>query len=72
MRLSDKTLDGRTVISADGKVIGSISELFVSTSEWRVESLRIELNKDIADSIGARRTIFQNDRAAGQLRSVRE
>lgn len=58
MRLSDRTLHGRTVISADGKVIGSISELFISTSEWRVESIRIELHKDIADSIGANRTIF--------------
>ncbi len=58
MRLSDKTLDGRTVISADGKVLGSISELFISTSEWRVEAIRIELRKDIADRIGANRTIF--------------
>jgi len=58
MRLSDKTLLGRTAISADGKVIGSISELFISTTEWRVESIRIELNKDIADRIGANRTMF--------------
>ena len=58
MRLSDKTLQGRAVISADGKVIGSISELFISTSDWRVESIRIELHKDIADRIGANRTIF--------------
>ena len=58
MRLSDKTLLGRTAISADGKVIGSISELFVSTSDWRVESIQIELNKDIADRIGANRTMF--------------
>lgn len=58
MRLSDRTLHGRTVISADGKVLGSISELFVSTSEWRVESLRVELHKDIADRIGANRTLF--------------
>ena len=58
MRSSDKTLHGRTVISADGKVIGSISELFISTSDWRVESILIELNKNIADSIGASRTIF--------------
>jgi sporulation protein YlmC with PRC-barrel domain len=58
MRLSDKTLLGRTAISADGKVIGSISELFVSTSEWRVESIQIELTKDIADRIGANRTMF--------------
>lgn len=58
MRLSDKTLHGRTVISADGKVIGSISELSISTSEWRVESIHIELDKDIADRIGANRTMF--------------
>ena len=58
MRSSDKTLHGKTVISADGKVIGSISELFISTSDWRVESILIELNKNIADSIGANRTIF--------------
>jgi sporulation protein YlmC with PRC-barrel domain len=58
MRLSDKTLHGTTVISADGKVIGSISELYISTSEWRIESIRIELHKDIADRIGADRTLF--------------
>lgn len=58
MRFTDKTLHGRTVISADGKAIGSISEIFISSSDWRVESLRIELQKDIADRIGANRTIF--------------
>jgi sporulation protein YlmC with PRC-barrel domain len=58
MRLSDETLHHRTVISADGKAIGSISELFISTSDWRIESIRVELNKDIAQRIGATRTLF--------------
>ncbi len=58
MRLSDKTLHDRTVISADGKAIGSITEIYIDTSDWRVESIRIELRKDIADRIGASRTIF--------------
>jgi sporulation protein YlmC with PRC-barrel domain len=58
MRLSDKTLHGRTVISADGKVLGSMSEVFISTSDWRVESIHVELNNDIADRIGADRTMF--------------
>lgn len=58
MRLSDKTLHDRTVISADGKAIGAITEVFISTSDWRVESIRIELQKDIADRIGANRTLF--------------
>lgn len=58
MRLSDKSLRGRTVISADGKAIGSLVELFISSSDWRVESIRIELQKDIADRIGATRTLL--------------
>lgn len=58
MRLSDKTLHGRTVISADATVIGTVTELFISTSEWRIESICIELRKDIADRIGADRTVF--------------
>lgn len=58
MRLSDNTLHGRTVISADGKAIGTLTELFLSTADWAVESIRIELRKDIADRIGANRTMF--------------
>ena len=45
------------MISADGTAIGAVAELFIS-SEWRVESIRIELRKDIADRIGADRTMF--------------
>ena len=58
MRLSDKSLRGRTVISADGRAIGSLVKLFISSSDWRVESIRIELQKDIADRIGASRTLL--------------
>ena len=58
MRLSDERLRGRTVISADGNAIGSLAELFISSTDWRVESIRIELNKDIADRIGASRTLL--------------
>ncbi len=57
MRLSDSTLQGRAVIGADGKVIGSVAELFID-AEWHVESIRIDLRKDIADHIGAGRTMF--------------
>jgi len=46
------------VISADGNAIGSVVELFISSSDWHVESIRIELQKDIADRIGASRTLL--------------
>jgi sporulation protein YlmC with PRC-barrel domain len=58
MRLSDESLRGRTVISADGNAIGTLVELFISSADWRVESIRIELRKDIADRIGASRSIL--------------
>ena len=58
MRLSDESLRGRTVISADGNAIGSLVEMFISSTDWRVESIRIELQKDIADRIGASRTLL--------------
>lgn len=58
MRLSDESLRGRTVIGADGQVIGSIKSVFFDPTEWRVESVSVELRNDIADRIGASRSMF--------------
>ncbi|MBK7535534.1 MAG: PRC-barrel domain-containing protein [Myxococcales bacterium] len=58
MRLSDENLRGRTVISADGQVIGEVNALFLDSDAWRVESLQVSLNKDIADQLGAHRSTF--------------
>jgi sporulation protein YlmC with PRC-barrel domain len=58
MRLSDENLRGRTVISADGMAVGSIAELFINATDWHVEAIRIELRKEIADRIGANRSVF--------------
>ena len=58
MRLSDETLRGRTVIASDGLAIGEIAALFIDSDAWRVESIQVKLNKDIADRIGAGRSMF--------------
>lgn len=60
MRLSDSNIRGRTVISADGTAVGTITELFISAAEWRIEAIAIELHKDVADRIGAARTMFRH------------
>jgi len=49
MRLSDENLRGRTVIAADGQAVGEIAALFLDSETWRVESLQINLRKEIAD-----------------------
>ncbi len=59
MRLSDENLRGRSVIAADGQVIGEISALFLDSERWSVESLQVELRKDIADQLGAVRSMFR-------------
>lgn len=58
MRLSDQNLRGRTVIASDGHLIGEIVTLFIDSDGWRVESLQIKLRKDVADRLGADRTLF--------------
>ena len=58
MRLSAENLHGRTVISADGRAVGSIKSIFLDATGWRVEAVSVELRKDIADRIGASRSIF--------------
>lgn len=63
MRLSDENIRGRTVIAADGQLIGEINVLLVDTEAWRVESIVIKLRKDVADQLGAHRSVFQ----AGEL-----
>ena len=58
MRLSDENLRGRTIIAADGQVVGEVTGLFLESDSWQVESLQAKLGKDIADQIGVDRSIF--------------
>jgi sporulation protein YlmC with PRC-barrel domain len=58
MRLSDENLRGRTIIAADGQVVGEVDALFLDSDAWRVESLQASLRKDVADQLGAHRTVF--------------
>jgi sporulation protein YlmC with PRC-barrel domain len=70
MRLSDENLRGRTVISADGQVIGSIKSVFLDATDWRVESISVELRKDVADRIGASRSMFHRGQIEVPVRLI--
>src|SRR6187549_2647887 len=58
MRLSDENLRGRTVIASDGLALGEIAALFLDSDARRVESLQVKLRKDVADRLGADRSVF--------------
>ena len=58
MRLSDENLRGRTVIGADGQAVGEVAILFLDSEAWTIQSLQVKLRKDIADRLGASRSVF--------------
>ncbi len=58
MRVSDETLRGRTVITSDGLAIGQIAVLFLDVDAWRVESIQVKLQREIADRLGVGRSMF--------------
>ena len=59
MRLSEQNLHGRTVIASDGLVIGEIGLLFIDSDAWRVDALEVKLRNDVADRLGADRSMFR-------------
>jgi len=58
VRIADENLRGKSVITADGHVIGEVATLFIETQTWQVESLRVKLRNDVADRLGAARGVF--------------
>ncbi len=53
--LFDGGFRGRLVVAADGQVVGRVGDLMVDTETWQVESVRLKLNKEVADRLGVRR-----------------
>lgn len=58
MRLSDENLRGRTVIAADGQAIGDIAGIILDSTVWQVEALQVKLRNNVADELGATRSMF--------------
>ena len=59
MRLSDANLRGRTVIAADGQIIGEITAVFFDSDTWTIDALQVQLRKETADKLGAARSMFR-------------
>jgi sporulation protein YlmC with PRC-barrel domain len=44
-------LNGKKVISSDGKVLGEVEDTAISVEDWAVTHLHVSLNKDVCDSL---------------------
>lgn len=58
MKRAEENLHGRTVLSSDGIAIGEITKLFVEDTDWRVASIQVKLRKEIAERLGASRSLL--------------
>jgi sporulation protein YlmC with PRC-barrel domain len=58
MRVSDEDLRNKTVIGADGHVVGQVGELVVEVTNWNVDSIRVKLRREAADRLGASHSVF--------------
>jgi sporulation protein YlmC with PRC-barrel domain len=73
MKTSNDHLMGRTVISSDGIVIGTLTGLLVETTTWQVMALQIALRKEIGKRIGIKHSMFHASTveiAVAQVQSV--
>jgi sporulation protein YlmC with PRC-barrel domain len=73
MRFSDAALRGRTVISAEGRALGQVAGFELDSEDWRLSAITVDLSSDIADELGAPRSLFHKAAMsipAGQLSSV--
>lgn len=70
MRLSDANLRGRTVIAADGFVIGEITTLFLDSETLKIESLQVDLRRDAADELGASHSFFRSGSVEIPVRAI--
>lgn len=58
MRLTDQNMRGRTVIGADGQVIGELNTLFLDGEGRGVESYQVKLRREVAEQLGSAHGFF--------------
>jgi sporulation protein YlmC with PRC-barrel domain len=59
MRLSDQSLHGKHVITADGTVIGNVHSVYIDGANLHLDCLAVEVRKDLADRLGVQRSLFR-------------
>lgn len=57
--ITDESLHGRRVLSADGLVIGDVEHSLVEPGNWRIQAIEVKLRNEVADRIGAQRGMWR-------------
>jgi sporulation protein YlmC with PRC-barrel domain len=66
-------ISGRTVLDANGVIVGTVDDLLLGDGPWRVERFRMRLKRDIAKDIGAASPLLRSatlDVPASMVRGI--
>jgi sporulation protein YlmC with PRC-barrel domain len=58
MRLSDQSLHGKHVITADGTIIGNVHAVYIDGANLHLDCLAVEVRRELADRLGVQRSLF--------------
>lgn len=55
----EEAVSGRSVIDSTGRVIGEVAGLILDVGSWKVLALRVKLQKDVTQELGASHGTFR-------------
>ena len=57
--LYEEALVGRLVLDSTGRSIGEVIGVLIDTESWKVEALRVRLDRDVTNEIRAPKGLFR-------------
>lgn len=52
-------IEGRNVITTDGRMIGTLTGAWIDTSTWTITSLVVELEKEVVDALNVKKPLLR-------------
>jgi len=53
--MNNNVLNGKRIVTQDGRVVGEIESLFVDVESWRVTDLSVKVRKDVLEELKLKR-----------------
>jgi sporulation protein YlmC with PRC-barrel domain len=59
MRVTDHSIHGKHVISADGNIIGNVDAVYIDGTSLRLDCLSVAVRKDVSEKLGVEHGVFR-------------
>lgn len=62
--------DTKDVVSSDGKILGKMTGMWINTTNWNVEHLIVEMDKNTAEKLDLKKKMLRSTKTALPVRYV--